>query len=182
MTASAADVTAAYAGHRGMAMTQSLLVHGVAALALAVVALALADVAARNRAQRWGRVAAAGGLGAAALSLAQFALGQALAAWAVPTGRTGAAGLLFDLVNRIDGVKMFALAVMAAAGVAVARRTRVLPGWLGYVGAVLAVALTGAGVGYLLVSTALTPVAYVALPLLLVWVTGTGLSLARARR
>ena len=41
VAASGTQVVAAYTGHRGVAMTQSLLVHGVAAVAMAVVVLAL---------------------------------------------------------------------------------------------------------------------------------------------
>jgi hypothetical protein len=175
-------VTADHTGHQGVAMAQSLLVHGAAGLALAGVVLALGAAARRQGELRWGRMAVVGGLGAAALSLIQCVLGQVLAGWAVPDGRTVEAGVLFELINRIDGVKMFGFAVMAAAGAVLARRAGVLPRWLGYLGAVLAVTLVGAGVGYLLTSAALATVAYMALPLLLVWVTGAGLSVASGRR
>jgi hypothetical protein len=73
---------------------------------------------------------------------------------------------------------MLALAAMAASGAALVRRTRLLPGWLGYLSALLAAALVVSGVGYLLLSSTLAPAAFVAGPLLLVWVTATGISLA----
>jgi hypothetical protein len=67
---------------------------------------------------------------------------------------------------------------MAAGGAALVRRTRLLPAWLGWLAALLAVALVVSGVGYLLLSSALAPAAFVSGPLLVVWVTATGISLA----
>ena len=61
-------------------------------------------------------------------------LGCCLPARSAPDGETDRAGRLFDLINRMDGVKMFALAAMAAAGVGLVRR-KVLPRWLGYTAA-----------------------------------------------
>jgi hypothetical protein len=87
--------------------------------------------------------------------------------------------LLFAAVNRLDGVKMLALAAMAAGGAVLVRRTRLLPSWQGYLGFLLAVALVVSGAGYLLLSSALAPAAFVSGPLLLVWVTATGISLGR---
>ena len=181
VAATGSQVVTAYAGHRGVAMLQSLLVHGVAAVALAVVALALGQAAARGLgAERLARATVVAGVGAAVVSLLQCALGLALAGWVVPDGDASRAGSLFAAINRLDGVKMLALAAMAATGAALARRTAVLPGWLGYMGGLLAVALVVSGVGYLLMSSALAPAAFVSGPLLLLWVTGVGISLGRS--
>jgi hypothetical protein len=182
VAASGGQVVAAYSGHRAVAMTQSLLVHGVAGVALAVVVLALGQAA---RGRDGGPLAGAtvvAGVGAAAVSLLQCALGLLLAGWAVPDGDAGRAGALFAAVNRLDGVKMLALAALAAGGAALARRTRLLPAWLGWLGAVLAVALVVSGIGYLLLRSGLAPAAFVSGPLLLVWVTAVGLWLGRAYR
>jgi hypothetical protein len=185
VAASGGQVVAAYTGHRGVAMTQSLLVHGVAAVALAVVVLALGQAARRRDAGTLARATVVAGVGAAVVSLVQCALGLWLAGWAVPDGDAGRAGALFAAINRLDGVKMLALAAMAAmaamaaGGAALVRRTHLLPGWLGYLGALLAVALVVSGIGYLLLSSALAPAAFVSGPLLLVWVTATGIWLGR---
>ena len=112
------------------------------------------------------------------MSLIQCALGLWLAGWVVPAGDAGRAGTLFAAINRLDGVKMLALAAMAAGGAALVRRTHLLPGWLGYLGALLAAALVVSGIGYLLLSSALAPAAFVSGPLLLVWVTAAGISVA----
>jgi hypothetical protein len=172
--ASAAQVMAAFGGHEGAAIAQYALAQGVAAGALAVVVLAVAGATPR----RLGRAVAAAGLAAVSISVVQLVLGVVLAASAVPAGSTGRALGLFEAINRLDGVKMLALAAMAAAGTAAGRG--VLPRWLGRVAAVLAVALVASGAGYLLLNATLAQAAYVSLPLLLVWVTGTGLVLGRS--
>jgi hypothetical protein len=182
VAASGAKVVAAYTGHRGAAMTQYLLVEGAAAVALAVVAIALARAAGRAGAGRAGWVAGLAGSGAAIVSLIQCGLGLWLVGGAVPNGETARSGSLFHLINRMDGAKMLALATMALAGVVVVRRTDLLPRWLRYHAALLAVSLSAAGVGYLLLNNALAQAAAVALPLLLIWVAGTGVTLGRTSR
>jgi hypothetical protein len=177
VAASGSQVVAAYTGHRGVAMTQSLLVHGVAAVALAGVVLELGRAARRRDGGPLGPAMVVAGVGAAVVSLVQCALGLLLAGWAVPDGDSGRAGSLFAAINRLDGVKMLALAAMAASGAVLVRRTRLLPGWLGWLGALLAVALVVSGIGYLLLSSTLAPTAYVAGLLLLAWVTAAGISL-----
>jgi hypothetical protein len=174
-------VLATYSAHQAAAMTQYLLVEGLAAIALAVVVTALGRAARRRQADRLGLAAVVAGLSASALSLAQCALGLLLAGSVAPDGETDRAGRLFDLINRMDGVKMFALAAMAVAGVGLARRA-VLPRWLGYTAAFLTVALIASGAGYLLLNTTLAQAAFVSLPLLLVWVTGAGVALAWTSR
>jgi hypothetical protein len=175
------EVLATYRAHQGAAVTQYLLVEGLAAIALAVVVLALGQAARRRGAERLGVTAMVAGLTAAALSLVQCALGLVLAGWVAPDREAERAGRLFDLINRMDGVKMFALGAMAVAGVGLARRA-VLPRWLGYTAALLTVALIASGAGYLLLSSTFAQAAFVAGPLLLVWVTGAGVALARTSR
>jgi hypothetical protein len=177
--ASDATVVTAYTGHRGVAVTQYLLVEGLAAIALAIVVIALGRAARHRAAGPLGHVAVIAGIGAAIVSLVECALGLLLAGAAVPDGDAGRAGALFDLINRMDGVKMLALAVMALAAVGLVRRSGLLPRWLGYTAAMLTAALTASGGGYLLLSNALAQAAAVSLPLLLIWVAGVGLDLGR---
>ena len=192
-------VIAADAGHQAAVTTQFVLTEGAAAVFLAVVVIALgrAGLRAADGRVAWaadGRaVWAAGtaraawvtmtaGLAAAAISLVQCGLGVYLASSVVPAGHATAAGDLTNAISRLDGVKMIALAVLAVGAVAVARRTAVLPGWLSYTGIALAVAIVVSGVGYLLLLDSLALAAWVSLPLLLVWVAGSGIALGRAGR
>ncbi|MGW7456377.1 hypothetical protein [Streptomyces sp. NPDC054797] len=47
------------------------------------------------------------------------------------------------------------------------------------IGWVLAVTITASGIGYVLLSTALTPTALISLPLLLIWIAALGAALGR---
>ena len=70
----------------------------------------------------------------------------------------------------------------AGTGLALFRAGSVPPRWLGRVGTVLAVALVASGIGYLSANARLAAAAHVSLPLVLVWVTGNGISLGQADR
>jgi hypothetical protein len=181
VAASNVKVLATYRAHEGAAMTQYVLVEGVAAIALAVVVIALAQAARRRGARGLGLAAVVAGLSAVALSLVECVLGLVLAGALAPHGDTDRAGRLFELINRIDGFKMVALAVLVVAGVGLVRGA-VLPRWLGYIAALLAVALIVSGAGYLLLETTLTQAVFVSGPLLLVWVSGSGIALSRTHR
>jgi hypothetical protein len=178
VAASGAKVVSTYTGHQGVAVTQYLLVEGLAAIALAVVVIALARAARQRGAGRLASVAQLAGIGAVTVSLVECALGLVLAGAAVSDGETGRAGTLFHLINRMDGAKMLALAALALAGVALARGG-LLPRLLGYVAAALAAAMVASGVGYLLLSNTLAQAAALSLGLLLIWVVGTGVALGR---
>ena len=107
------------------------------------------------------------GLTAAVISALQFGLGLGLAASAAP----GPAHLLYTSVNRLDGAKMLALAVLGVAAAAMA----VLPRWLRWAGIALAVAITCSGLVYLLLIAPLAAAAGPALVLLLAFMTGCGI-------
>ena len=194
-----ARVLAADAGHQAAATTQFVLTEGAAAVFLAVVVIAIGRAGLRSAdgrvawaadgrpvwaagAARAAWIATTAGLAAVVVSLVQCGLGVYLTSSVVPAGHAAAAGDLTDAISRLDGVKMLALAVLALAGIALARNTPVLPGWLSYAGIALAVAIVVSGVGYLLLLDSLALAAWVSLPLLLVWVTGSGIALGRARR
>ena len=74
------------------------------------------------------------------------------------------------------------LAAMAVAGVLLSRRTGLVPRWLQWVGVALAVTITLSGFGYLLLLGALSVFAYVSLPLLMLFVTATGIVAGRSGR
>ena len=112
----------------------------------------------------------------------QCVLGVFLTSSVVPAGHAGTAAAVNDAISRLDGAKMLVLAAMAVAGSVMAQRTRLLPRWLRGAGMALAVAITASGVGYTLLNNALALAAWVSLPLLLVWVTGSGVVLGRSGR
>jgi hypothetical protein len=172
-----ARIAAAYADRPVQAMAQALLVHGVAATGLAVIGAGLLGLA-RRTGNAAARFAGWSGTAAAALAFVQLVLELIAVPGADPAspGRTGA---LFDVVQRVDGVKMFALAALAAAVCTASRHGSLLRRWEVVTGWALAATITSSGVGYLLLSTALTPMAFVSLPLLLVWIAALGAALGR---
>ena len=109
-------------------------------------------------------------------------LGVYLTVSVVPADHASTAAAVSDALNRLDGVKMFLLAVMAVAGAVLARQTGLLPRWLRWAGVALAVAITASGIGYALLNNTFALAAWLSLPLLLAWVTGTGIVLGRAGR
>ncbi len=177
-----AQVVADYAGHQGAAAAQFLLTEGTASLALAVVAFALGRAGLRAGAGRAAWLTLGAGAAAAAIALVQCGLGLYLTISAVPAGHAGTAAAVTEALNRLDGVKMFVLAAMAAAGTVLARQTGLLPRWLRWAGVALAAAITMSGIGYALLNAAFAQVAWVSLPLLLAWVTGAGIVLGRPGR
>jgi hypothetical protein len=180
--ATGAEVIAGYAGHQAAGITQYLLTEGTASLALAVVAAAVGRAGLRAGAGRAARLTAGAGLAAAAIALVQCALGLYLVMSAVPADHVGAAAAVSETVSRLDGVKMFVLATMAAAGTVMARQTGLLPRWLRWTGVALVIAIVASGVGYALLNDAFALAAWASLPLLLVWVTGAGMVLGRRAR
>ena len=166
-SASGARIVSAIAGHAPALAVQFALTEGLPAAGIAVVAIALARVTGSQ-------LAMAAGVTAAVISVLQFCLGIWLAATSSPL----TAHVLYQTVNRMDGVKMLALAVLGAAGAA----ALVLPRWLRYTGAALAVAITASGVAYLLLLQSLAWLAGPALVLLLIFITAAGIWLGGSIR
>ena len=165
LTASGAEIIAALAGHGTAVAAQYALTEGLPAAGLAIISIALARAARRSGAAVAARVAYIAGVAAALISLTQFAFGAVLAGTASP----GTAHLLYDAVNRLDGVKMLALAVLGVAAAA----SGVLPRWLRYTGIALAITIIASGVAYLLLLQSLAILAVPAGVLLLVFITGS---------
>jgi hypothetical protein len=173
LSATAEQTAAAYRAHPAGAVVQYLLVEGLAGILLGIL-LAGAVRAASNR--FGARVTGPAVLSAIAVltSLTQCVVGLLVTA-AATGGRTASCGTLSNLVNRLDGVKMLALAAAAlwiAAG-------PVLPRWLRGVAVALGLALAVSGYGYLTLANGLGWAAYVSGPLLLLWVAGTGIAVTR---
>jgi hypothetical protein len=167
-----AEVSQYFADHRAATMTQALLVHGVAAAALLVVLVAL------RRAGGSSRVAHSAGLAGVGISLVQCALDV----WrsAVSTGTT--ASTLVGVIDRIDGIKMFAFAAMIAAAIPAMRAARLMRQRMSVVSALAAVALIISGGAYAAALDGKVVTAAVSLVLLLGWVGFSGVAAGRRLR
>ena len=175
--ATAAQVTASHRAHPAEAGVQYLLIEGLAALLFGIV---LACVLRANRGHSGGQTTGPALLSVAAVitSLTECVLGLLITA-AATGGHVATAGSLFEVLNRLDGVKMCALAG-ATAWLAATRPA--LPRWLRRITVLVALALIASGCAYLTLSAAFAWTAFVSLPLLLLWVAGAGVSLTVAAR
>ena len=178
LNATSAQVAASYRAHPAGAASQYLLSEGLAGLLLGIV-LAAAVISNRDRglASRWPAAAAAAG--AAAISLLQAVIGMCLIAAATHHDIARAGGLS-NLVNRLDGVKMLALAAVAAYLRAHRTSDRRPPNWLRATATLAAAALAVSGLDYLLLANSLAWTVYISGPLLLAWIAATGIWLARS--
>jgi hypothetical protein len=177
LNATAAQAAASHAAHPVAAATQYLLVEGLAGLLLAAVLGSVLLPRLRARTDRRATLTAAVfGVIAVVTSLAQSVIGVILVS-AARGGNIATSGDLFTLVNRLDGVKMLALAVAAVCLAVIGRPTPALPRWLRGVAIPLAVALAVSGYAYLTLTNALAWTPFVSGVLLLLWVTGTGIAL-----
>ena len=165
--ATGAGIVAALSGHGPAVAAQYALTEGLPAAGIAIIAVALARTARRHGEALAARFTLVAGLTAAIISAVQFGFGLALAATSAP----GPAHLLYTSIDRLDGAKMLALAVLGAAAATMA----MLPRWLRWTGIALAVAITCSGLVYLLLIGSLAAAAGPALVLLLAFMTGCGI-------
>jgi hypothetical protein len=177
LNATAGQAAASYRAHPAGAIVQYFLVEGLAGVLLGVV-LACVLRAVRDRVGRRPTGPAALGAVAVITSLSQCVIGV-FAVAAATSGNVAACGSLSDLVNRLDGVKMLAL---AAAVAWLALSGPALPRWLRALAVPLGLALIASGYAYLTLSNGLAWTAYISGPLLLLWVAGAGVALTVRRR
>jgi hypothetical protein len=174
LNATAGQMAASYRAQPAAAAVQYLLVEGLAGLLLGAV-LSCVLRAARDRTGRWPAGPAALSVIAVVTSLTQCVIGL-FAVAAATSGHVATCGTLADLVSRLDGGKMLALAAVAAW---LAASGPVLPRWLRVVSVLLGLAMIASGCAYLTLSNGLAWTAYVSGPLLLLWVAGAGVALTR---
>lgn len=163
-----AAVLADDAGHAGAVAAQFLLTEGLPGVILGLVAWQLG----RMTKPPTRAVVTISGLLAAAVSMVQCGIGL----W-ITAHLTGAdverIGAVSQVLNRMDGVKMLLLAMVAASTALTLRRHSIaLPRWLGWLAVVTAAGLTVSGIGYLVLAGPLANAAWISLPLLLGFVTG----------
>jgi len=181
LNARATQVAASYRAHPAEAVAQYLLTEGLAGILLGVVLACVLLPQLRGR--MTDRTAGAAVLGAIAVatSLAQCVIGLLLTA-AATSHDTARCGDLSALVNRLDGVKMIAIAGAAAMIAAARTPGPLVPGWLRVLTVPLALALIASGYAYLTLTNPLAWTAFISGLLLLLWVTGTGIAITIRRR
>ena len=173
--ASAAQLHAHIADHRMGTLVQSLLVHGTAGAALAVLAVSLGRLAARRTGGLGPAVVTGAGIAAALLSWVQVALLVALVA-GLDRGSPERTAALREAIDRVDGAKLVALAVFVVAAAVAAARAGLGHRWLVVAAWVLAPLLAAGAASFVVELQPLTATLYVSLPLLLLVVGGTGIA------
>jgi hypothetical protein len=167
-----------YVNYENALLAQAIL-FGVASALLLVFVGGLRAFLARAEGQdpRLASVVVAAGAVAAGLLLVQAAIVVALTALrgnevgVHAQGSAWAARALFYLEGAVGDMVLFPFAVLLAAAAVVLLRTRVLPGWLGWVGVALAVLVGTLAVG-LPAGLDIAPLDQVIALLALAWVAG----------
>ena len=165
-TASAERIHDYYATQGPAILVQSSLIHGIAGIALAVLAMSVP--AATSASAGLSRVVKASGLAAALVSLLQVAF-AVTAVGTAPSAAAGTSELLFDDLNLADTGKLILLAVFAAATTVAAVRAGMVGRWTRRLTAALVVALPIGGAAFVVANPVLTAVLYASLPMLLLW-------------
>ena len=166
-----ADVHAFYVDHPAQVAVQALLVHGVAGVALAVLALVLP----RALGLASPGLVRVSGVAAAVVSLAQTVLTLVAVARAAATDPAG----LVHAVDVADSVKLVLLAVFVPAVTVAARRAGMVPRWTSVLAFVLVVLLPLGGAAFLVPNGLLMALLVASLPLLLVWAGTVALLVGR---
>lgn len=152
----------------GSALIQALLVHGIAGVALAGIAISLPRTTSPHRLRGW---AVAAGLGAAVLSLAQAAI-AAVAALGVESMTAAATLGLVHAMDRLDSLKLLLLAAFVATVTLLLRRSGFTQRWLIASAALLAPMLVTGALALVVSNEVLDTVLAGSLVLLLVWASG----------
>jgi hypothetical protein len=164
-----AEVARYFDDHTVTSALQSTFIHGLAAVALVAVLVAV-----RRRAPL-PRTAWVAGLAGATLSLMQWGLGM----WRSLAASGSTTVDLVAAIDRIDGAKMLAFAVMIGTSLTALRSSGLIGRRLRAVGGVATVSLVAAAVAYGFAVDALTVAAEVALLGLLTFVAGIGIAAGR---
>jgi hypothetical protein len=180
VNASKKAIVSLYAAHASQAGAQYLLVEGVAGVFLGMVLLSCIRHV-RRYDRTWTSVAAAGGGIAVSVSLLQCLLGLVLVS-STNRDHLAQSGDIYQLINRLDGVKQLLLGGCVVLLAILLRTTSNYPRWLGRTTVIVGIALASSGLAYLLLWNVLAGTAFMSLPLLILWVASTGAWLGAERQ
>ncbi|HYD10876.1 MAG TPA: hypothetical protein VEA78_12315 [Acidimicrobiales bacterium] len=167
--ATGAEVAEYFAARRLSTAAQSVLIHGVAAVALLAILVA---VARRKASTRPAHLAGIVGVGVSLLQLVLDLWRSLLAAGSTTTA-------LVDAIDRADGLKMLAFSIMIGASIRSLRSVGMTGRRMAVLSVVAASSLVVSGIAYGGSIDALLPSALLSLPLLLVWAGHLGFAAAR---
>jgi hypothetical protein len=175
---SAAKIAAYYDDHEVRSMIATLLIDGVAGLAIIALAYCLWRYLAAEQ-DAFGRALIVAGVGAGVVSLVQMVVGEVMAYRAAHGSSPDHVQTLSKVLNHLDTVKIVLLAILIAAASVLARRSDAFPHWLAVAGMVFAPLLAISGLAFPLDSDALYASLTVTLIGLLAWVVAVTVVMAR---
>ena len=178
-TATDQKVQAFFVAHHGSTLIQALLVHGVAGLAFLAFVISLARLMPSSVSGVLRTVFLVSGVAAVVVSLIQVGLEIGLNRHVASGGGASTTASLFHAVNIADTVKLALLGITIAAAARVASETGLFARWLVMLGYALLPILIIGGLAFVIHSGALSAVLDLSLVLLLVWVGGVGITVAR---
>lgn len=175
LNATGDQIIKAFAGHQTVVALQFGLTEILAGIMLAIAVIAVAALARKSGAKQSSQLLLVTGLTTSILSIVMGKLGLWLVYSVVPSGDVISVQQVLNIINRIDGPKMWLLAVMALSGIGLAAHG-VISRWLKYVGIVLAITLLFSGIAYGLLLNNFAWTAYISGILLLFWVGTLGIT------
>jgi hypothetical protein len=180
-SAGQAVLLAYFTAHRQSHMIQAYLIDGIAGIAILIFSAAMADHFRKlnGESSSLTHIVLGAGITAASVSLVQAGFQQALSSPEILATDGSSLKTILILVNQIDTFKLLALSLLSGAISLLVFRTKAIPVWLGWLGAVLSMALVISGFSFISTETDLTYVLFVSLPLLLFWVGALSVSLLR---
>jgi hypothetical protein len=174
-----AAIQSFYSANGSAALLQATLVHGIAGVALAVFVASLARHLRTSGSDR-DKLVMAAGLGAATVSLVQYAMELGLNR-AAEDRHMSTSATLFHAVNVADALKLVLLAGAITAASRLAANARAFPRWVRGLGHATAPILVLGGAAFIVTSDALSALLALSLLLLLLWVGAAAVTVASRR-
>jgi hypothetical protein len=177
---SAAEINKYFVDHRSAALIQSVLIHGVAGVALVVFAAALWGYLGDDNAVAIPRrLMLVFAVLAAAVSFLQVIFMISIYRRVGQHGSANGTKTLFNAINKADTAKLILLAAFIAAASYAGYRRAIIPRWLVFVGGVAVVFLVVGGLAFVVDSGVLSAALDVSLLLLLLWAAATSIVIIR---
>ncbi|MCB0107214.1 MAG: hypothetical protein KDE53_14940, partial [Caldilineaceae bacterium] len=145
------QLTSYFSAHQQSHLIQAYLIAGIAGLALLVFTASLSSYLQKRTDGKtsYHSVILGAGTIAAGISLVQAGLQKALTKREILMSQGELLRLILVLINTTDTFKLLALALLSASVSLLALRHNVLPPWIGWLGALLAVSLVLGGLNFL---------------------------------
>lgn len=177
LNARATNIISAYTKHKTAGILQFVIAEGLTGLFLIIFVISVYRLL-KPKGFR-GQAFTVCGIIAGAISIEMAALGVILITTTIPNDTLSTILRLNDTINRLDGPKMWTLAVMGFSGALLPLK---VPSWIKITGYAMGLALLLSGFSYGLLLQNLSWSAYISGLLPLVWVGSLGVYISSAKK